>query len=193
MVLIQRLKVDPKEALKVRSCCTSFPFEGWQSLMQFVHAVGKQWSQGAFWPLGLVMLGISGTSLSPNWIFFWFEDCIGPYLPSPDDLGVMPITGRLASSLEGSGKRRIFAIGNYINQRVLRPAHVWMASVLKRIPNDGTFAQLAPLVRLKSSMDTFLYDLSAATDRWPLLVLFKMFQYLFDRSFASSSTLSTQL
>ena len=62
----------------------------------------------------------------------------------------------------------------------------WLASVLKRIPQDGTFDQLAPLVRLKGQKKTFCYDLSAATDRWPLLLLFEVFQVLFDRSFASS-------
>lgn len=51
-----------------------------------------------------------------------------------------------------------------------------MASVLKRIPEDGTFDQGAPLIRLKGAMDTFCYDFSAATDRWPLVIMFELFQ-----------------
>ncbi|KAL0283465.1 UNVERIFIED_CONTAM: putative mitochondrial protein [Sesamum radiatum] len=41
-------------------------------------------------------------------------------------------------------------------------------------------------VKRKGSRKTFCYDLSAATDRWPLVVLFEVFQNLFDRSFASA-------
>lgn len=71
----------------------------------------------------------------------WFERRIGPYLPSCDDLGIPPITGQLGCSLEGAGKRRIFAIGNYVNQRLLKPVHLWFASVLRSIQMDGTFNQ----------------------------------------------------
>ena len=46
------------------------------------------------------------------------------------------------------------------------------------------------------SDDCFSYDLSAATDRWPLITLFEVMQSLFDRSFASSvvnSALATNI
>ncbi|XVF31955.1 hypothetical protein REPUB_Repub17cG0040000 [Reevesia pubescens] len=42
--------------------------------------------------------------------------------------GVPPYTGRLGQTLEGSGKRRVFAIGNYINQRLLYLVHQWLAA-----------------------------------------------------------------
>lgn len=35
--------------------------------------------------------------------------------------------------MEGGGKRRIFAIGNYVNQRLLKPFHSWLMTVLSRI------------------------------------------------------------
>lgn len=60
-------------------------------------------------------------------------------LPPPAATG--PITGRLGQSIEGGGKRRIFAIGKYVNQRLLRPVHDWAMSVLRSIPQDGTFNQ----------------------------------------------------
>lgn len=41
--------------------------------------------------------------------------------------------------------------------------------------------------RLQGSMECFSYDFSSATDRWPLLVIFEMFQYLFGRSFSSAA------
>ncbi|KAL0307929.1 UNVERIFIED_CONTAM: putative mitochondrial protein [Sesamum calycinum] len=45
-------------------------------------------------------------------------------------------------------------------------------------------------------MDSFSFDLKAATDRWPLVFIFELFQVLFDRSFASAvvnSALATNL
>ncbi|KAL0318106.1 UNVERIFIED_CONTAM: putative mitochondrial protein [Sesamum calycinum] len=53
-----------------------------------------------------------------------------------------------------------------------------------------------PLGYLKGSMDSFSFDLKAATDRWPLVFIFELFQVLFDRSFASAvvnSALATNL
>jgi len=39
--------------------------------------------------------------------------------------------GRLAQSTDsGAGKRRIFAIGNYVNQRLLKPLHDWLMKAL---------------------------------------------------------------
>lgn len=110
---------------------------------------------------------------------------------------IPPITGKLASVCSGAGKRRLFAIGNYINQRLLAPVHEWLACVLRSLKMDGTFDQLAPLRRLSGIPGTaYSIDLTAATDRWPLLLLFELFQTLFDREFSSSvvnSTLGTNV
>ncbi|GLU24478.1 hypothetical protein SLE2022_406090 [Rubroshorea leprosula] len=107
-----------------------------------------------------------------------------------------PMVGRLAHVVQGGGKVRIFAIGNWCNQRLLTPIHSWLASLLKMLPTDGTFNQIAPLHRLKGQSRTFCFDLTAATDRWPLLFLFEVFEVLFDRSFSSAvvnSALGTNL
>lgn len=61
-----------------------------------------------------------------------------------------------------------------------------MAEVLRRLPQDGTFNQTQPFDRLVGSRHSFSFDLKSATDRWPLVFLFEVVQYLFDRSFASS-------
>lgn len=52
-----------------------------------------------------------------------FQDRIGLWLPSCEEFefDIPPIPGRLGASLEGGGKRRRFAIGNYVNQRLLHP------------------------------------------------------------------------
>lgn len=52
---------------------------------------------------------------------------------------------------------------------------------------DGTFDQTAPLDRLVGSKHCSCFDLKSATDRWPLVFMFEMFQCLFDRSFASAT------
>jgi len=96
------------------------------------------------------------------------------------------VEGRLGQSVEGGGKRRVFAIGNYINQRLLKPVHDWLMSVLRMLPMDGTFNQEGPLDRLEGERHVFSYDLKNATDRWPLLLLFEVMSAAFDRSFASA-------
>ncbi|KAI5664222.1 hypothetical protein M9H77_23545 [Catharanthus roseus] len=62
---------------------------------------------------------------------------------------------------------------------------------------DGTFDQLDPLDRMKHHRGyAASVDLQSATDRWPLLLLFKVMCALFDRSFASAlvnATLATNI
>lgn len=74
---------------------------------------------------------------------------------------------RVAASMAGAGKRRLFIIGNYGIQQLLRPYHDWFMSVLRTIPNDGTFEQHKPLRHVMGSPFVASYDLKSATDRWP--------------------------
>lgn len=103
----------------------------------------------------------------------WFEERIGPLLPNCEEMGIPPVTGRLSCSAEGAGKRRIFAICNYVNQRLLRPVHDWLMAVLRRIPQDGTFDQTKPLDRLVGEHHSYSFDLKSATDRWPSRLAFR--------------------
>jgi len=71
---------------------------------------------------------------------------------------------------EEPGKVRVFAIVDYWTQIVLRPLHLWLFSILKRIPQDGTFDQLAPVRALLKRCPNevcYSFDLKAATDRVP--------------------------
>jgi hypothetical protein len=61
-----------------------------------------------------------------------------------------------------------------------------VCNCIKTITN-GCFNQTRPLGFLRGSKECFSFDLSAATDRWPLVTLFETFQALFDRSFASAT------
>ncbi|KAJ1419741.1 RNA-dependent RNA polymerase, mitoviral [Sesbania bispinosa] len=72
--------------------------------------------------------------------------------------------GRLAYTTDsGAGKRRVFAIGNFVFQRTLRPLIYFIMKVLRRIPMDGTFDQVRPLDRLRCSIQVYSYDLKSAT------------------------------
>ncbi|KAG6467717.1 hypothetical protein ZIOFF_074355 (mitochondrion) [Zingiber officinale] len=66
------------------------------------------------------------------------------------------------------------------------PFFLGLRWVLKRLPTDGTFDQLKPLDRLVGEQKTYCFDFQSATDSWPLVLLFEIMCYLFDRSFASS-------
>lgn len=55
----------------------------------------------------------------------WFQDHVACHFPG-DESVEFSRTGRLGQSIEGGGKRRIFAIGNYVNQRLLKPVHDWL-------------------------------------------------------------------
>lgn len=92
--------------------------------------------------------------------------------------------GRLGQSVEGGGKRRIFAIGNWVNQRLLKPFHDWLMDVLRSLPTDGTFNQTKPLEGLVGEMHIFSFDLKSATDRWPLRALVPLVEVMFGKLFA---------
>lgn len=55
---------------------------------------------------------------------------------------------------------------------MLHPLHSAILNILRRIPQDGTFDQTAPVLRLKLHKKSYVacYDLSAATDRLPLQI-----------------------
>lgn len=57
-----------------------------------------------------------------------------------------------------------------VTQWILAPLHKYLFSILRKIPMDGTFNQLAPIHRLLKRERKGLYslDLSAATDRLPV-------------------------
>nr|AWY10970.1 RNA-dependent RNA polymerase [Sclerotinia sclerotiorum mitovirus 7-A2] len=87
--------------------------------------------------------------------------------------------GRLSVVLNQAGKARVVAITNWWVQLCLRPLHRKLFSILKRIPTDGTFDQLAPAQRLverelddrelgKDKGVFHCFDLTAATDRLPV-------------------------
>jgi hypothetical protein len=85
----------------------------------------------------------------------------------------MGTLGRLGFKDEPAGKVRVFAMVDPFTQWVLEPLHKAIFDVLKRIPQDGTFDQMAPIERLMKNRPKgpfYSFDLSAATDRLPLIL-----------------------
>jgi len=91
--------------------------------------------------------------------------------------------GRLAFKKEPAGKLRVFAIVDGITQSTLKVFHDWVFSLLRKLPNDGTFNQEAAFDRAiekaKASGCAFGYDLSSATDRLPLSLQVGIVEYWF--------------
>lgn len=98
--------------------------------------------------------------------------------------------GQFSLKEEAAGKLRVFAIVDSITQSVLSPLHDFMFSVLRAIPNDGTFDQDSSVRRSQNkaleSGKAYSFDLSAATDRLPVDLTVKILSKIFSDDFGSS-------
>lgn len=110
------LKSTAKRIIKSVHTSLAYELSSFQFLLTTTHALGQQWSQGCLWPR------CTRYALDPNNKMFtgsdldYFERRIGPHLPDPEETQCPPLAGRLGQTVESGGKRRIFAIYNYINQ-----------------------------------------------------------------------------
>jgi len=82
--------------------------------------------------------------------------------------------GQLSAKEEAAGKVRVFAMVDVWTQSLLKPLHNMLFAFLRSLPNDGTFDQRSSCIRasekaIKSGC-SFGYDLSAATDRLPIIL-----------------------
>jgi hypothetical protein len=90
--------------------------------------------------------------------------------------GIGPGLGlsQFAIKEEAAGKLRLFALMDSITQSAMRPLHDYMFAILRLIPNDGTFDQDASIKRSQdkalASGCAYSYDLTAATDRLPVIL-----------------------
>jgi hypothetical protein len=102
-----------------------------------------------------------------------------------------PMFGRLVALKEAAAKIRIIAIVDPMTQWVLRPLHRWIFAILGDIPQDGTFNQIKPVDRLmkivRQDKDKFVgsCDMSAATDRLPIVLQKAILAAKFGEKFAS--------
>lgn len=80
--------------------------------------------------------------------------------------------GKLSFKPEPAGKTRTFAMVDGITQMIMKPLHDLLFHLLRAIEQDGTFNQMAPAERLvaRGLTNFWSFDLSSATDRFPLLL-----------------------
>lgn len=97
-------------------------------------------------------------------------------------------SGRLALLEEAAGKVRVVALLDVWSQWALKPLHNWIFDLLRSIPQDGTFDQLLPvktlLRKVGNDQTIYSYDLSAATDRLPVVIQELLLAQVFGSSFA---------
>ncbi|QED55412.1 RNA-dependent RNA polymerase [Duamitovirus hepa3] len=96
--------------------------------------------------------------------------------------------GKLGFHDEAAGKVRVFAMVDPWTQWALAPIHKLLFKLLRAIPMDGTFDQLKPIKRLLARKPKVLdsLDLSAATDRLPILLQEWIIASLFNPSIAKA-------
>jgi hypothetical protein len=95
--------------------------------------------------------------------------------------------GKLGFKEEAAGKLRVFALVDCWTQWALKPLHDNLFAILRNIPQDGTFDQGKPLERFSEWKGKPLYsfDLSAATDRLPVLLQAVVLSSLLGSHFAN--------
>lgn len=85
-----------------------------------------------------------------------------------------PRHSKLSFLREGGGKTRVVAIGDYFTREALKGLHRHILDLLKKLRTDGTYDQnrIAVITRDKtlSKSDIYCFDLSSATDRFPVLL-----------------------
>lgn len=102
-------------------------------------------------------------------------------------LGTLPV-GKASQVIEPRGKIRVVAIPGYQIQSLLRPLHMALYDFLKEIPSDHTFNQDNGVKRaMVSEMKTMhSFDLSAATDRFPIWFEEAVLKHLLSNSVKNS-------
>lgn len=101
---------------------------------------------------------------------------------SDDSVKLTPF-GQFAIKKEAAGKIRVFALVDSVTQSVMKPLHKALFTVLRSLPNDGTFDQDASVarctVKAAAAGKAFSFDLSAATDRLPVSLTASIIEGLF--------------
>lgn len=87
---------------------------------------------------------------------------------------------QFAIKVEPAGKLRLFALVDTVTQSTMAPLHDACFALLKLIPNDGTFNQELSIKRSQTKAvnanKAFSFDLTAATDRLPAVLISLLFE-----------------
>jgi hypothetical protein len=99
------------------------------------------------------------------------------------------ITGKISLASEPAGKTRLFAICNFWVQTVLKPLHDCLMETLKLFRSDGTFDQIKQFNRILQESEgqkTYCFDLSKATDRFPIILQQVLLEVIVNKKFAKT-------
>jgi len=95
---------------------------------------------------------------------------------------LFPVEGKTLRRItwfpDKESKVRIVAILDYWSQTALKGLHDYLFKVLRKIPQDCTFEQGSFLEKTKSFEYFYSFDLTAATDRFPIVVISKVLKGL---------------
>jgi hypothetical protein len=110
--------------------------------------------------------------------FAYFIQALRPVMVDLFDAMDLPLgnldLGRLAFLVEPAAKIRVVAMVDPFTQWLLRPLHLFIFSILRRLVWDATFDQRGKVrkftdaVRDRGIKEIYSYDLTAATDRLPV-------------------------
>lgn len=109
-----------------------------------------------------------------------------PYPRVLEGFGTPRGIGKLGFKPEPAGKIRVFAMVDNVTQCVLKPVHDLLFSILGHLPTDGTFDQLRPAKALvaRGLRVFYSFDLSAATDRFPVALQHAVMSLILGRRLA---------
>lgn len=105
--------------------------------------------------------------------------------------GRSPCHSRIRIKYESGGKARPFAIVDFFSQSALKSIHAYCMNWLKNQPNDGTDSHDLAAQAVKGwtsdpKSELFSYDLTEATNRWPLFLQWLVVKQMFGHEIADS-------
>lgn len=89
---------------------------------------------------------------------------------APVKVSDVPVHSKLSVIHDREAKARVIAILDYWSQTTLKPIHDTLFGILRRIKGDCTFDQASFRTYLPSKGPYYSLDLTAATDRFPLVL-----------------------
>jgi hypothetical protein len=173
----------------------------WQEMLYYLHAVGTKANSE------ILKLMDTGYQLINRVIEFSGKEIIGvktgrkyfqvDFLQLKTSLRAHGMAGEEGEGLsqfaikdEAAGKARLFALIDSVTQSMLAPLHDYLFSLLRIIPNDGTFDQEASVRRGQEkaliSGQAFSFDLTAATDRLPAALTAQILETLTGKEISES-------
>lgn len=175
----------------------------WQEVLYFLHSVGTKVSSPF---LGALQ---TGYELVVRLKSYDMKEMTGiktglkfmqtDHLTMKDSLRSRGLNGGLGLSQfaikeEAAGKIRLFALMDSITQSVLAPLHQALFTLLRNIPNDGTFDQDESIRRSQFKATqvgcAYSFDLTAATDRLPAALTAQIIESIFDKEGMAESWLN---